>query len=764
MVIKRPENGLEGPQAIREAATGDFRDIIALLREALRQASVREYVDMESVYADHVVVRDGARYWRYDYTLNDDNQVQLGAPREVTKTFIDAAMREAAASPFIEANDNSGMRFRIRAIKAGKSKNNAYYPDQVLREATPLFNGVRVFAKADAEHLAGGGKSFANLIGRLTDAQFVEGKAADGGEIQATLELLESAGPVAAKIREAHARGMSEIFGFSIDATGPMKKRGTMREAVSFSKVDSVDLIIEPGAGGQIINFIEALQDEDTDMKLRAQMLEAIKKNAPKRHAELGEDATEDQILTAYREATAPEQATREAAAQTGTDDPPAATQADIDQAVRMAEARADARAAIAESGLPEPAKQRLGEQFREARTIADGDVKKAIDNEAAYLARFTESGKVSGLGDTARVEGGEDRAEKVNAQLDALFDRTGKTKGMRSIREAYVDITGDTRITGQMKNCDMNRMREALGGHAFREAIDSSTFGDALGDAIRRAMVADYNAGSRYNVWRNAVDVVPVQDFRTNHRTRVGGYGDMPKVAERANYQQLASPTDEEATYAVEKRGGIEQITLETIKNDDMGLIQRIPTRMSRAAQRTLAKFVLDFLRLNPNIYDGQALFSAEHGNLGSAPLSSAGLAAGRLAMLQQTELDSNERLGIPPAMLYVPSDLEEAAFNLFRRQTNNDTDFIEQMQMAIYPVWYWTDVDDWCLVADPADIPTIELGFLDGQEEPEIFIQDMPNVGSMFVNDTITYKLRHIYGGNVIDYRGFYKSVVPA
>ena len=83
--------------------------------------------------------------------------------------------------PALEANDNSGMRFRIRAIKAGKSKNNAYYPDQVLREATPLFNGVRVFAKADAEHLAGGGKSFANLIGRLTDAQFVEGKAADGG-------------------------------------------------------------------------------------------------------------------------------------------------------------------------------------------------------------------------------------------------------------------------------------------------------------------------------------------------------------------------------------------------------------------------------------------------------------------------------------------------------------------------------------------------------------------------------------------------------
>jgi DNA primase large subunit len=58
--------------------------------------------------------------------------------------------------------------------------------------------------------------------------------------------------------------------------------------------------------------------------------------------------------------------------------------------------------------------------------------------------------------------------------------------------------------------------------------------------------------------------------------------------------------------------------------------------------------------------------------------------------------------------------------------------------------------------------DVPGIEIGFLDNQQEPELFVQDNPTVGSMFTNDKVTYKIRHIYGGNVVEYRGWDKSVV--
>jgi len=170
----------------------------------------------------------------------------------------------------------------------------------------------------------------------------------------------------------------------------------------------------------------------------------------------------------------------------------------------------------------------------------------------------------------------------------------------------------------------------------------------------------------------------------------------------------------------------------------------------------------VLDFLKDNQVIYDAKTLFHADHGNLGATALSAATLAAARLRMLKQTELSSADRLGHPPINLWVPFDLEEVAFDLFRRATNNDTDFVETLQMQVIPVWYWTDPNNWYTTCDPTEMPTIEVGFLDGNEEPELFVQDNPTVGSLFTHDKITYKLRHIYGGTVEDYRGMDGNVV--
>ena len=122
----------------------------------------------------------------------------------------------------------------------------------------------------------------------------------------------------------------------------------------------------------------------------------------------------------------------------------------------------------------------------------------------------------------------------------------------------------------------------------------------------------------------------------------------------------------------------------------------------------------------------------------------------------------DEEEQLGIAPRLLLVPAQLEEAAYDMFRRDTNNDETFTQSQKPKILVPWYWTDANDWVAMADKNDIPSIEVGFLDGQEEPEMFVQDNPTVGSLFTNDTITYKIRHIYGGVVKDFRGAVKSVV--
>lgn len=669
-------------------------------------------------------------------------------------------------SVIIEAQDDKGLRWLIRVIRSGLSKNGNYYPDGVLRESVPLFEGAQVFVKPDEVHSQGRGKDFNRLIGRLSEATFVEGQK-DKGEIQATLDILSSAGDAATKLLEAFQREMSDLFGFSIDADGEVKtiRRGTtgrpVREVHKISKVNSVDLIVDPSAGGEVLKLVEAIQQEDDrTMKLIETMLAEIKD----RKAVLLEGLdTEDEseVLAAFQEAIKdvkpdPVPATAGQAEQPKHQ----INQADIDgviagmeQRINLAEARAHLRSRLAESKLPDVVKTKISGQFDAQDNFTTQNVDDTLKSETEFLAKLTESGFVTGMGDQADIKPGEQQSEKVDKMLDAFFDP--EDRSVRSFRECYVQITGDKRVTGRMDNCDRARLTEA---------ISSTTFDDVLGNSITRRMVADYRTPSQYDVWKRLATTTQVGDFRLNERTRMGGYGDLPAVAENGSYDALTSPADEKATYAVTKRGGKETISLETIRNDDVGVIQRVPIKLSRAAQRTLSKFVLDFLVDNSAIYDTVVLFHATHGNLGTTALSAATYAAGRLAMMKQAEAGSSDRLGIGPANIFIPLDLEETAFDIFQRATNNDPDFVESQRprVSINPVWYWTDLNNWYLSADPMEIPTIEIGFLDGNEEPEIFVADMPTQGSLFTNDQWVYKIRFIFGGNVLEYRGLYGAVV--
>ena len=487
----------------------------------------------------------------------------------------------------------------------------------------------------------------------------------------------------------------------------------------------------------------------------KQRMLEAIKAKDPAKHATINAETIGDDELVNLHEAVcgslvpAAPGATRVTEAQ-GDNTP--LTRADLE----VFTLRGAARDRINAAKLPQAAKDRLQAQvaIAGADRLTEAAVGDLIKAEGDYIARMTESGavRVPMFGNGAIVVG--DRSLTMKDMLDAFWDPAHKDHGrVQSFKECYIEMTGDRLVTGRLRECDQSRLVESLG---------STSLGEVLGDSVTRRMLAEYRAAVDFDGWRQLVNVVPVNDFRMQHRTRWGGYGDLPTVAEGADYQPLTSPSDEEATYKAGKKGGTEDITLEMIKNDDVGLIRRIPTKLSRAAKRTLAKFVFDFLRSNAVIYDSKALFHVDHANLFAAALSKAELAVHRLAMLKQTELTSDDRIGIAPTRLVVPADLQEAAVDLFKLSTNNEKTFIQSLTMNIIPVWYWTDANDWCTAADPADIPGIEMGFLDGREEPELFVQDTPNVGSMFAADKLTYKIRHIYGGAVTDFRAFTKAVV--
>lgn len=769
-----PAMGIIGEDALREAFAGDYMALAELLRGKLKQLFKLEgdqdpWPYVRALFEDSLVVERNGKLLRYPYTV-DGVDVTFGEPSEVVVTYADAkpkAMKEAVArvlfggaadsGVFLEAKDEADATvFRIRVIRAGLSGNARYYPDAVLREAVPLFENCRVFVKSDEEHLAGKGKDVRNLVGRLENVTFVEGKSPDTGEVLADFRLLQPKGTVAAQLREAWSQGMANLFGFSIDAQGLVRRKTVQGkrivEAVKLAKVTSVDLIVEPGAGGEIVKLVEAR--EEKKFMERDELIALIEAQRP--DLLRGKDVstlTDAQLASILREAVG-QQEEAGAGHQVAAGASRAITQSGDTVAVaRMVEARVNMRGLVRDSGLPDFVQNQLLTLFEARPEFTEDEVREAIKEWKTGLGPHLGGGQVRGLGDHIRVEAGESRHQKVVRMIEAFFDPTHKDhRHSQSIKNIYVAITGDHAITGMRRNCDQALMREAL---------DSSTLDDVLGDGIARRMVAEYNAPTVQDGWRSIADVVPVTDFRTQDRTRWGGYGDLPQVAEGNPYMPLDTPTDEKASYGVTKRGGTEELTLEMITNDDVGVVRRIPVKLARSAKRTLSKFVFDFARNNPVIYDGLTFFHANHGNLLAVACDSAGWAAARLAMLKMTEAGSNDRLAIPPKFLLVPFEQEEAARDTFKRDTNVDETFIQSLKPTILPVWYWDDPNDWVAFADPKDIPTIEIGFLNNQQEPEIFVQDSPNGGSLFSHDKITYKIRHIYGGVVTDYRGAIKSV---
>jgi len=754
-----PPLGIIGTDAVREAFEGDLRQLQDLLQGSIQKVLELSGDDdwwpyVHGLFEDFVVVemKDG-KLMRYPYEI-DGTKVTLGNPIEVVKTFEPVSGNQP--SPMMEATieaafiaregDAEGSVYKIRVIRAGVSGNGNYYPDAVLREAAPMFNGVRVFVKSDEEHLAGKGKDVRNLIGALSDAAFVEGSSPDTGEIRATLTLIEAEGAIAVKIREAWSRQLTGLFGFSIDAVAYAKKskRGTqdVREATKFVKVKSVDLIVEPGAAGEIIEMVEA-QKEKVIMG-RATLIALLEAKGHKK--DKLDNMTDDQLVALVREALPDSGPGSDPQLQPGI------SEQSMREAIAMVERRGAMRIRVTESALPQPARDRVIATLGERESFTEADVEEAIRAELTYLSEALPNNHVADLGPVARIESGETRAEKVANMFEAFFDREHPDhRHARSFRECYIAVTGDRNVTGRMRDADPALMREAL---------NSASFADVLGDHMYRRMMREYNVATPIDAWRRIVDVTDLNDFRTVERVRFGGYGDIPVVAEGADYLALGSPSDEKATYAAGKRGGLETITREMILNDDVNVIRQLPVKIARAAKRTLSKFAFDFILTNPVIYDGVALFHATHGNLGGAALADASFAAGRLAMQAQTELDSGQQLYVTPKYLLVPDDLEETAYNMFKRDTNNDETFVQSLKPEVVPVWCQADANDWHLLADPRDCTCIEIGFVNGQQEPEMFVQENPNEGSMFAADKLTYKVRHEYGGGITDYRGAYSS----
>ncbi len=758
-----------------------FNEIRRILCQALTSAMPAISGDIIDVYQDHCIISDGSgNMFEVAYSIDENNAVTLGEMAKVKKQ-IDY-VRVSAASRLSDAvgqetDSDHGYKWAIQIIEAGPDKQGmANYPLEVLKSAAPLYEGAKVFALSQGQHAAPNnpyGKSVRDLVGWLSDIK------PNGTGLEGIFNILKSAAWLRDMITDAWARGKKDIIGFSHDVIGKtVAGRSGPKDVERIVKVDSVDVVYDPIAGGKFLRMAAAHQGNEADQKKEAEMLEkllaALRQQRPDLYDKIkekveGKTVTEDEVLDLLKGAMKKE---GDPATPDGSG---AASEAQkiLDQA-RIIACGITLREELTASGLPEDSRQRLKKQF-EKKVFETEVLRAAIKDKKEEIDKLTGDGRVTGAGGVRIVT---EEPERVQAAMDKLFgvkvdDKFKDVNPFKSLRAAYNHMTGDPEVRG-VPNRDGIRLGEAfMDFMRLPAAYSSSSFTYALGNTMYRRMTQDYKAVDyREDILlsykRNA------RDFRTMESIRIGYFGDLADITpETVDYPEITMVTDEEIAYAINQKGGILTVTRKVIINDDLRTVQTLVSRVGRAAKRTYATRGWNKI-INNATYDGDsvALFDAAHGNLGAVALSAdaAGITVltNRLvAMFNQTEKDAAKKLALEALYLWVPREVLETAKQLnsawpgaavanphaSRFGVNHERIVVNKLT---------TDPNDWGLVGDPNDVELLEVAFLNGQEEPELFVADNPLTGQMFVADKIQYKIRHEYEWEIGDYRGFDKSVV--
>lgn len=710
-----------------------------------------------ATFSNKVIVSADGKYIEYPYSVKD-GEVKLGTPKEVEKKISYEEFTESYDLTFSEAEIKSEEKKEVDVVivQSGMSKNSRYYKAEALAEAAPLYEG----AKAYADHYFGkGNRSVKDLVGFIKNPYYSDQSQALRGTFKAVDDKIWTL------IKESINEGMSDLLGLShvVYGDGRTVTSGgkSYVEVNKILGVESVDVVVKPAAGGKFLKLVASLQEEGEEgMKIEELTKEMILEQRPDLAEKFIEEAMAKYEEKNKKQVTEEEKDKKEM--KLTEEDITRIVEERVSKVQKMAESRMLVSEAVSASKLPDSAKKRVKEKLEAKEDITKEVIEEAIKEELEYISGLApKTDNIKGMG-VSGASGMLSPLDKVTLAIEGMLDpdnKEVKEKGVtpfKSIRHAFTQMYGEDVL---MARPMVEEVKPLI------EEVTTSTFSYILGTSMHKRLVKDYNLMGAD--WRKVVSIDNVPNFKTQSIQRVAAFDDLSTVStESTSYPELGTLSDEEIGYAISTYGGLVTITRKTIINDDMRFLRKVPTRIGRAAARTLGKYVFNTLFGDNPTYevDSKALFHADHSNLGSTSLAESTVEAGIAAIMKQT--DGDERIGLAPKYLLVPPDLMFTASRLlnsaYQVGATNETVNVLKGVLELIVVKHWTDTNNWFLICDPADVETIVVGFLNGQVEPEMFLQDQPTVGTVFTHDKIRYKVRHEYAGDVVDYRGAYAAVV--
>ncbi len=293
-----------------------------------------------------------------------------------------------------------------------------------------------------------------------------------------------------------------------------------------------------------------------------------------------------------------------------------------------------------------------------------------------------------------------------------------------------------------------------------------SAAFPSIMDQTIRKSYESGYQkAGVTFDRWTGKGVLT---DFKTTQAGYlVGSAGELLLVPESGELKH-DTPTDHRTpTRKLETYGRQFTMSRQAFINDDIGFLTTVPARYASSSRKTINKQVYGLLLKNPKIYDGVPLFAEAHSNLIAAGtgVTSEAIQASILKLQMQKDQDGDAIL-VSPAYLIIPVGY---GFTV-RTILDSPTIHTAENTQAVNPLYRMSIevIEDptlnamsgegaavpWFIAADKADIRTIQVDYLNGQEIPNI--RRSEKAGQLgFIWDVYLD-----WGVSVLDWRGIVKN----
>jgi hypothetical protein len=321
-------------------------------------------------------------------------------------------------------------------------------------------------------------------------------------------------------------------------------------------------------------------------------------------------------------------------------------------------------------------------------------------------------------------------------------------------------------------------RQKADAGLLSVEEAMSTSDFPTYISKLIRHTFLGRFN--EIQGVWTQYTRALSVEDFEDYTS---GRFADIPEKSLNGEYDQLAIKEFPAETVRLREWGAGFGLTRQLIISDRLNKMAELPTLLAEALARTMSKeAAINQFQSNPTMFDGNALFSAAHGNLTTTALTpdATGRDTVKTLDLKFDDITDDEgftvigpgqrTLLIPPELRYVAKAINENEL-LVNGSSQLEANLVRGLFSNVVIEPYFTDANNWYVLSDPTGefAPLVRLT-LNGNTTPFVGLKD-PGVRAVlggndpysFDFDEIKYKIRHDFAFKPIEWRGVQGAIVP-